>query len=132
MKQWPVGIISLVVVLCGFASTVTAQPFDPLPAVDLAKLSPADFTDDELDVPEGGNNATHGMPFLLAHFKEVAGAVSDGSGRWPRGFIGIHVWRSPKDNQPHNMRIMENNVALAFFYVTDRHWNVYRGHPALR
>jgi hypothetical protein len=112
--------------------SIFAQPFDPLPAADLSKLSPADFTDDELDCPAGGNNAIHGMPYLLAHFKTVADAVSDGSGKWPRGFIGIVVWRGAGDNQPHNMRVMENNLALTYFYVTDRPWNVYRGHPALR
>jgi hypothetical protein len=112
---------------------VFAQPFDPIPAVDLAKFKPSDFTDDELDVPAGGNNANFAMPYLLAHFKTVADAVSDGTnGKWPRGYIGITVWRGGKDNQPHNARIMENNLALAYFYTLDRPWNVYRGHPGVR
>jgi hypothetical protein len=114
------------------SAVTSAQPFDPLPAVDLAKLKPADFTDDELDVPAGGNNASHGMPYLLAHFKTFADAVSDGSGQTPRGFINLVVWRNGHDNRPHNMRIMENNLSLAYFYATDRPWNVYHGHPALR
>ena len=121
-----------VMILLAMSASAPAQPFDPLPAVDLSKLSPADFTDDELDVPAGGNNAGHAMPYLLAHFKTVADAVSDGTGQWPRGFIGIVVWRGERDNRPHNMRIMENNLALAYFYATDRPWNVYHGHPALR
>jgi hypothetical protein len=113
-------------------AALAQQPFDPLPAVDLSKLSPADFTDDELDCPDGGNNASHPMPYLLAHFKQFADAVSDGTGELPRGYIGISVWRGEHDNKPHNMRIMENNLSLAYFYATDRPWNVYRGHPALR
>lgn len=115
-----------------FNAVTSAQPFDPLPAVDLAKLNPADFTDDELDLPAGGNNADRAMPYLLAHFKTLADAVSDGSGTTPRGFIDLVVWRGEKDNRPHNMRIMENNLSLAYFYATDRPWNVYHGHPALR
>jgi hypothetical protein len=104
-----------------FPAIVFAQPFDPIPAVDLSKLKPSDFTDDELDVPDGGNNANFAMPYLLAHFKTVADAVSDGTGgKWPRGYIGITVWRGRKDNQPHNARIMENNLALAYFYTLDR------------
>ena len=124
------AVVLLVLNLATSASL--AQPFDPLPEVDLSKLRPADFTDDELDAPSGGNDASYPMPYLLAHFKTVADAVSDGSGDWPRGFIGIVVWRGAGDNRPHNMRIMENNLSLAYFYVTDRPWNVYRGHPALR
>ena len=119
-------------VLLLLPAIVFAQPFDPLPAVDLANLKPSDFTDDELDTPAGGNNANFAMPYLLAHFKTVADAVSDGSGKWPRGYIGITVWRGRKDNQPYNARIMENNLALTYFYVTDRPWNVYRGHAGVR
>jgi hypothetical protein len=121
-----------VVLLALRGGTGMAQAFDPLPAVDLAKLSPADFSDDELDTPAGGNNASEPMPYLLAHFKTLADGVSDGSGELPRGFIGVSVWRAPHDNKPHNMRIMENQLSLVYFYVTDRPWNVYRGHPALR
>jgi hypothetical protein len=123
--------VSLLAVL-SLHAMASAQPFDPLPAVDLSKLSPADFTDDELDVPAGGNNASHPMPYLLAHFKAFADSVGDGSGDTPRGFINLVVWRSAHDNRPHNMRIMENNLSLAYFYATDRPWNVYHGHPALR
>jgi hypothetical protein len=123
--------LSLLTVLCLHTAT-SAQPFDPLPAVDLSTLKPADFTDDELDVPAGGNNASHGMPYLLAHFKTFADSVSDGAGDTPRGFINLVVWRNAHDNRPHNMRIMENNLSLAYFYATDRPWNVYHGHPAVK
>src|SRR5687768_2063388 len=121
------------VAVLALPAIVFAQAFDPIPAVDLAKLKPSDFTDDELDVPAGGNNSNFAMPYLLAHFKTVADAVSDGTGgKWPRGYIGITVWRGGKDNQPHNARIMENNLALAYFYTLDRPWNVHRGHPGVR
>ena len=120
------------VVVLALPAIAFGQAFDPIPAVDLATLKPSDFTDDELDVPAGGNNSDFAMPYLLAHFKTVADAVSDGSGNWPRGYIGVTVWRAGKDNQPHNARIMENNLALAYFYTLDRPWNVYRGHPGVR
>ena len=91
----------------------------PLPTVDLAQLFPSDFDDKELD-----------LPYYLTHFKQFAESVSlDGPNR---GFINIPVWRRPKDNLPHNARIMENCLALAFFYCTDRPWNPYHVHPAVR
>src|SRR5687768_5770663 len=89
-----------------------AQPFDPVPAVDLARFKPADFTDEELDVPGGGNNSNFPMPYLLANFKVVADAVSDGTDGKPRGFITKTVWRGTKDNKPYNARIMENHLSL--------------------
>lgn len=87
--------------------------------VDLSKLSPADFRDDELD-----------MPYYLAHFHRVANSVALSGPR--RGFIDIAVWRDLKDNEPYNARIMESILSLAYFYTLDRPWNVYRGDAALR
>jgi len=90
-----------------------------VPAADLTRLSPGDFADDELD-----------LPYYLAHFHRFAnGVIMEGE---HRGFIDISVWRREKDNRPHNARIMENCLALAFFYCTDRPWNLYRGHPAVK
>jgi hypothetical protein len=42
------------------------------------------------------------------------------------------VWRNDRDNRPHNARIMESLLSLAWFYCADRPWNPYRGHPAVR
>lgn len=91
----------------------------PVPPADFSKLTVADFKDDELEL----------IP-ALAHFREVANAVVE-TGE-DRGFIGIVVWRSTKDNKPYNARIMESVLSLAWFYTADRPWNPYRGHPAVR
>ncbi|MDA0711348.1 MAG: hypothetical protein O3B73_14190, partial [bacterium] len=90
-----------------------------IPSVSLSDLSPNAFSDNELD-----------LPYALAHFKQFADAVLlDGP---DRGFINISVWRRPQDNVPHNARIMENCLALVYFYCTHRPWNPYYNHPALR
>jgi hypothetical protein len=92
---------------------------DEVPALDAAKIRPSDFTDADVD-----------LPFYLAHFARVANSVvMDGP---DRGFIKLSVWRTPKDNLPHNARIMENILSLAWFYTARRKWNPYRGHPAVR
>jgi hypothetical protein len=78
-----------------------------------------DFKDEELD-----------LVFYLGHFAEVANAVvAEGE---TKGFLNMPVWRSPSANRPYNARVMENHLALAFFYCTDRPWNVYRAVPAVR
>jgi hypothetical protein len=102
------------------ATLAFAQPRWPaLPEVDLATLKPADFADDELDVP-----------YMLRHFARVAGSVvEDGP---DRGFLNIPVNRETKDNKPYNARIQEMNLALSYFYTTSRPWNPYHAHPALR
>ncbi|MGH9161414.1 MAG: hypothetical protein ACRD2X_15725, partial [Vicinamibacteraceae bacterium] len=92
----------------------SSQRWLDVPPADLAALTPADFRDDELD-----------LPYHLAHFQRLATSVRQ-SGP-DRGFIDLAVWRAPKDNQPYNARIMENILALAYFYTTDRPWNSYRG-----
>src|SRR5512138_2141987 len=91
----------------------------PVPEVDWSKLTPAMFTDDELD-----------LPYYLAHFAKVANAVVEEGP--DRGFIRLSVWRAPKDNQPYNARIMESILSLAYFYATNRPWNVYYGKPEVR
>lgn len=97
---------------------LTAQVAPVRPA-DLSRLTPAAFRDDEVD-----------LPYYLANFHRIANSVAlDGP---KRGFIDIPVWRNAADNQPHNARIMENILSLAYFYCTDRPWNPYRGDPALR
>lgn len=103
------------------ATFITALPTfsQTVPSVDLSSLSPSDFADDELD-----------LPYYLAHFSRIANSV-DLTGPH-RGFIDIAVWREPEFNTPGNPRIMENILSLAFFYTTDRPWNPYYNHPAVR
>lgn len=101
------------------AAGVASAAWDPVPKVDLAKLRPADFQDTELD-----------LPFYLAHFKELADAVVEQGPE--RGFIHIPVWRSPRENQPYNARIMESVLSLAYFYTLKRPWNPYYASPAVR
>ncbi len=93
--------------------------WDAVPKVDLARLRPADFQDDELD-----------MPYYLAHFKELADAVVEEGA--DRGFINIPVWRSVGQNRPYNARIMESILSLAYFYTLKKPWNPYYGSPAVR
>lgn len=108
---------SLLLVLV--AAGCVQQGLPKVPEADLSRLRPSDFSDDELD-----------MPYYLANFHRVANAiVSQGENR---GFINIAVWRSKGDNNTYNARIMENCVTLAYFYCTDRPWNLYYKHPALR
>jgi hypothetical protein len=87
--------------------------------VDLSKLHPADFRDDELD-----------LPYYLAHFHRFAASVVEEGP--DRGFINIDVWRSPRDQKPYNARIMESILSLAYFYTCRRPWNPYYGSPAVR
>lgn len=87
------------------------------------------------------------MPYYLKHFAQVANAVVEtGFNRvetngtsptsvtnfYPPGFLDIRVNREPRDNRPYNARIMEMQMALAYFYTVDRPWNVYRGNAAVK
>ncbi len=90
-----------------------------VPAADLVKLKPGDFRDDELAVP-----------FYLAHFHRLANSIEETGPN--RGFITLPVWRPKRHNKPYNARVLENHVALAYFYCTDRAWNPYHRHPAVR
>jgi hypothetical protein len=103
----------------GMGWQAAAAGFDPIPTADLSKLKPADFSDDELD-----------LPFYLAHLRELADSVV-ASGP-DRGFIDIAVWRPASGDKPYNARIMENILSLAYFYTTQRPWNVYYGSKPLR
>ena len=88
-------------------------------APDFTTISPVMFNDSELDIP-----------FFLAHFHRIANAVVEEGDN--KGFIDISVWRNPKDNKPYNARIMESILTLAYFYATDRPWNVYYGSEQVR
>lgn len=100
-------------------SAILSGAWDPLPSVDFSKISPAQFSDEELD-----------LVGPLANFKTVAeSVVEDGP---DRGFIDIKVWRDPSANKTFNARVMENVLSLIWFYTADRSWNPYYGNPALR
>lgn len=100
---------------CAMAEGKAAE----VPPADLASLGLDDFADDELAVP-----------FYLAHLHRVANSIEMSGPR--RGFITLPVWRPKRFNKPFNARVLENHVCLAYFYCTDRPWNPYHKHPALR
>jgi hypothetical protein len=99
------------------ARAAGAQPV--VAPAELSRLSPSDFRDDELD-----------LPYYLTHFHRLANAIALDGPR--KGFIDLAVWRDRKDNEPHNARVMESVLSLAFFYATDRPWNRYRSDSAVR
>jgi hypothetical protein len=102
-----------------FNANVAAQSWPKVPPVDLAEFKPSDFRDDELD-----------LPYYLKHFHIVANSVVETGP--DKGFINIHVWRNKEGQRTYNARIMESILSLAYFYCTNRPWNVYRGSPAVR
>jgi len=96
-----------------------AAALPPVPPLDSSKIKPSDFSDADLD-----------MPFALSHFARLANSMLlEGP---DAGFLTLSVWRGTANLHPYNARIMENILTLTWFYVTDRPWNQYRGHPALR
>ncbi|MGI5816609.1 MAG: hypothetical protein ACOX9R_00780 [Armatimonadota bacterium] len=111
--------LPIVLGLLALTVAVSAQELPEVPPVDLAGLSPDDFADDELDIP-----------YYLHHFHTLANSIIEEGEN--RGFIDIPVWRREQDNEPYNARVMENHLSFAWFYCTDRPWNPYHGHPAVR
>ena len=99
--------------------TDSDQSLPRVAPVDLRDLEPADFTDDELD-----------LPYVLTHLHRIANAVRESGA--DRGFIDLPVWRRNRDNEPYNARIMESILTLAYFYTAERPWNPYHGDEALR
>lgn len=95
------------------------QDWPKVKQADFSRINLADFADHELDVP-----------YFLFHFARVANAVVEEGEQ--RGFLDLKVNRNPSDNEPYNARIMEMQMALAYFYGTDRPWNPYQGDPAVR
>jgi hypothetical protein len=114
-------VCALVLAVVGHsnAASATVAAWTPVPPPDLGRLSPADFRDEELSL----------IP-AFANFHRVANAVVEHGET--RGYIALQIWRAPEDNHPHNARIMESLLTLAWFYTADRPWNMYRGHPAVR
>lgn len=98
------------------AGQVAAQDVAP---VELSSISPADFSDDELD-----------LPYYLAHFHTLVNSVRMTEPN--RGFIDLPVWRETQHQEPYNARVMENILSIAFFYTTDRPWNPYFADAAVR
>jgi len=87
--------------------------------VDLSRLSPDDFKDNELEIP-----------YYLQHFHSLANAVVEKGEH--RGYINLPIWRREQDNKPYNARIMENLLSMVYFYCTRRPWNPYYHSPKLR
>jgi autotransporter-associated beta strand protein len=111
---------------CAWAAAASAQSWTPVPAADFSTIQLSQFADHELDVP-----------YHLNHFAQVANSVVENTTTidgvtYPRGFLNIKVNREPKDNMPYNARILEMQMALAFFYTADRPWNPYRGSVPVR
>jgi autotransporter-associated beta strand protein len=115
------------------------------PAVPPLSSSPpkSQFASHELYL----SDASYEVPYYLRHFAQVANSVVEtGFNRvetngtsstivtnfYPRGFLDIRVNRDTRDNRPYNARIMEMQMALAYFYTADRPWNVYRGNAAVK
>jgi hypothetical protein len=113
---------SLLVTLCltvGVMPTRGRDRVEPVPPFNPATVNPTLFQGEE-----------YLYAYYLVHLSTVANAVAmDGE---HRGFITRPVWRPPAMNVPGNARVLENHVALAFFYTVDRPWNPYRGNRALR
>jgi hypothetical protein len=110
--------IGIIVSLLVFSQPVQSQ-WPAVPAIDLSKFKPSDFTDEELDIP-----------YYLKHFHTFANSVTETGP--DKGFINIAVWRTPDVNKPYNARIMENILSLTWFYCTKRPWNIYYASSALR
>ncbi len=96
-----------------------AAAWPDVKAADFKSIQLDKFSDHELEVPE-----------MLFHFPQIANAVNE-KGK-DRGFLDLAVNREPKDNKPYNARIMEMQMALAYFYTAERPWNPYCGDPAVR
>jgi hypothetical protein len=111
----------LMLLFAGTFAACSRQPANwPLVApADFSRIDLAQFEDHELEVPH-----------FLFHFHTVANAVVEEGEH--RGFLDLKVNREPRDNEPYNARIMEMQMALAYFYGADRPWNPYAGDQAVR
>ncbi len=112
--------LSAAIVASGCAGAAQ-QPdsWEPVRPAPEASFAPEQYSWEELYL---------NVPYYLEHFPELANAVVE-SGP-DRGFIDLHVWRSPFDRT--NLRTMENHAAFAYFYTEAAPWNPYRGEPAVR
>jgi hypothetical protein len=103
-------------------ATAATDPWQAVPAVNFSTINIAQFTDSELPLVQP-----------LYWFSTVANSVLEApSGSLPRGFINIKVWRNPQDNTQYNARVLENNIAFAYFYSQNRPWNPYYGNVQVK
>lgn len=100
-------------------STATSAAWKPIAQANLTQTPSSSFSDEDL---------RYAQP--LYWFSQVANAVTETGST--RGFIDLSVWREPVDNQPYNARVLENQVAFAYFYSTNKSWNPYYGDPQVR
>lgn len=99
---------------------IMARKLPEVKSADLSRVDPAQFDDRDIEQ----------IPYYLAHLHRIANAVVE-EGE-DRGFINLPVWRRDRDNQPYNVRIMENILSFAYFYCSKKSWNPYYGDEALR
>lgn len=117
-RRWLI-LLALFLAIPPDPQPLQAQFWDVIPPADLGKIGLDAFADNELD-----------LPYYVAHFHELATSVErDGPNR---GFIVAPVWRKLEENKPYNARVMENILALAFFYTQNRPWNPFYNTPQLR
>ncbi len=110
---------ALIVLTALLPLRLSAQAWTSVPPCNFSSLSLSQFADHEIEVP-----------YFLNHFAQVANAVVETG--TDRGFLNLKVNRDPVDNQTYNARIMENQLALAYFYTANRPWNPYYGQAVVR
>ncbi|MCU0228081.1 MAG: hypothetical protein MUF01_10620, partial [Bryobacterales bacterium] len=115
MACWLVAALLLV----GAPQAARAQVWDTIPPADMNALELKSFADSDID-----------LPYYVANFHKIATAVEPDDPN--RGFIRASVWQPADRNQPHNARVMENILSLAFFYTQKRPWNPWYGSQQLR
>lgn len=118
-RRIPLILVALFLALALVPLPSRAQLWDVIPPADLGKIGLDAFADNEID-----------LPYYVAHFHQLATAVERDEPN--RGFIIAPVWRPLEENNPHNARVMENILALAFFYTQERPWNPFYASPQLR
>ena len=110
----------------GFSYDTQAQSWSSVPPANFSTIQLSQFADHELEIP-----------YHLNHFAQVANSVVETTTTingvtYPRGFLNIKVNREPADNLPHNARILEMQMALAYFYTANRPWNPYYNSTPVR
>jgi hypothetical protein len=108
--------------LLGFLDPTPSQDEKaPVSPVDIAKINPADFTDNEIR-----NN----IPANLLNFHSLANSVRLEEPF--KGFYDLHVYRGRENFHPYNARMMEVHNGFAYFLATNKPWNPYYNSPQVR